>query len=368
MASNKSKRTTIKDVARECGVDISTVSRILNNRSSTHSYAEATREKVLAACRRLEYRPNRAAQILASKQKGIIGLSIPDFPAVDRWLQSESRTLEVGLNSFFAAVSPHLEKRNTNVLILHRFDRTNKSEKDPTLPYGRNQEMYHTEILDGLVVLLPAWEDPALRQLIQQKFPVVVMGANPMGLPVHTVDVDNVETTRSMVQHLISLGHQRIAYLWSLPDNLMVSIDRIQGYQKALEEAKMPLSKELIVKIHSNIESGKRAMAHLMTLAEPPTAVVSDRIAVTFGAMEKAEELGVKVPGDISMCTVDLEDANLRRPYLAGNHFPYREIYSKSTEILFKTIDDPDYPIQAIFYQGRFTPGDTLAPPPTERL
>lgn len=280
----KSKATvTIRDVAKAAGVSVATVSSVLNNSHHTRISAE-TRKRVLQVAQELGYRPRRIAQGLRKGMTYLIGLAIPLQP-------------DPPLSPFFydavAGALKAAKERGWMLSILGFKDRTEE--------LAILQKAVSQRLVDGVLLFDPQENDPRF-PLLKGNLPFVVLGRTD-DPEIYTVDNDNVEAAKLATQHLIRLGHKRIAFV-HIPLSYFTAKDRLEGYRQALMEAGLPFRKELLVEVsgYYGAEVGYRAfLALLERLKEPPSAVLAMDDTLALGCMQAAAEKGLKVPDDLAV-------------------------------------------------------------------
>lgn len=353
----RSKRPTITDVARESGVDISAVSRILNNRTDTHSYSEETRRRVLAACRRLHYSPNRAAQMLSSSRKGIIGIAMPYWPPNTE--NPAEEPLDIGISMVLHAARRWLQERQSDVLILPRYP---ERLRDELHLHAR----FCTELIDGLLVTTPDQDDDGHRLLAEEGYPVVLVGRDPSGARINTVDVDNYQTARLLTQRLLELGHRHIGYVWSIPDRLLVGHDRVNGFRDAMTGIMSAPVDRYVVGTLDGPRGGASALQQLLERKPPPTAIIADRLLPARGILQYARSIGLNAPDDFSLATFELEHTHGMHPTdeIGGVEIRVMEIFERATRRLFQIIDDPEGKPEEILIPTQPVDGTTIGPPP----
>ncbi len=280
----KSKATvTIRDVAKVAGVSVATVSSVLNENYHTRVSAE-TRKRVLQVVQELGYRPRRVAQGLRKGMTYLIGLAIPLQP-------------DPPLSPFFYdAVAGALKatKEKGWMLSILGF-------KDRTEELALLQKAVSQRLVDGVLLFDPQENDPRL-PLLKGNLPFVVLGRTD-DPEIYTVDNDNVEAAKLATQHLIRLGHKRIAFV-HIPLSYFTAKDRVEGYRQALMEAGLPFRKELLVEVkgYYGAEVGYHAFLSLLErLKEPPTAVLAMDDTLALGCLQAAAEKGFKVPDDLAV-------------------------------------------------------------------
>ena len=194
--------------------------------------------------------------------------------------------------------------------------------------------------IDGLIVIDPRSDDPALQGLIAGDFPLVVIGNLP-GVTVSSVDVDNLAGARRAVQHLLDCGHTRIACITNEPlPSFTVTEERLLGYRDALEAAGIPYDEALVRMGAYTPESGFSTMASLLEEARPrPTAVFVASDVVAFGAMAAIQGRALRIPRDMAVAGFD--DVPLARfvnPPLTTMQIPTVELGHRAGELLHSLV------------------------------
>lgn len=282
------QETNIYEIAREAGVSIATVSRVINNSSSV---SEKSRKKVLNAIRKLNYVPNSNARSLSTSTSSAIGVVIPDMnnPFFSQLLQGITKAAdEQGLHIFLFNTDEN-RKREHQVLQSMREQRlrgiiaTPVSESD-TVTIER---LLGFEKLGIPVVLLD-------RELENDVFDRVV--------------TEDDEGVFNAVSELIRVGHRRIAIITG-PDDSRPGHERFNGYCRAMTANGLPLLPELIREGDFMVKRAYEQTVSLMKLPEPPTAIFSSNNMTTFGCLRAFSELGLKVGEDIALIGFDDIDA-----------------------------------------------------------
>jgi LacI family transcriptional regulator len=260
-----SKRVTHKDVAERAGVSVATVSYVLNN--GPRPVAPETRLKVEEAIAELGYYPNELARSLRLQHSSTIGLILPNI-----------------MNPVFAEIAHEIEsacRKEGFLLLLCNSDREHAREEHFV-------QMLRAKQVDG-VVITPHDDPLALIQpLVQAQIPVVVLEHD---LPnVHCIVMNEKQGGRLATQHLIDLGHRRIALIKRTP-NSALSRERFTGYQQALAAAGIPYDPHLVCECAAGQMAGAQAMQHNDVLA--------------MGALHAIRQAGLTVPGDISVVGYD---------------------------------------------------------------
>ena len=278
-------RATIGDVAAAAGVSEATVSRALRGLPGV---AKGTRDRVLEVARDLDYVANPHAARLASSRPSVLGVVLP---YIDRWYYS----------TFFAAVTRRLEASTFDVVPL-------VLEGDPGTAAFVEELPRHMQT-GGLILVDIDVSESTARGSAASRVPVVTVNVET---PVFSsLLVDNESGTQSAVEHLISLGHERIGLIGAKGSSsglFRVADDRRTGYRRALERAGLTVDPDLMVGGDYTAAGGAAAMRRLLDLDDRPTAVhvLSDEMAV--GALNTLRAVGVSVPDDMSVVGFDDHD------------------------------------------------------------
>jgi LacI family transcriptional regulator len=308
--------TTIRDVARRSGVSVATVSRVFNDYPDV---SDATRERVLAAARDLEYSPSAAARTLVGRRSQLIGVGL--------FTGSEHPDIE---HPFFQDVLVGLKHgvgaRGYDVLLFAT-----------ELPGGYLRRARHHRV-DGVALWGVDRHDPELPILVEAGIPLVTIDLVVEGAHATWVSSDSVAGARLAVRHLHELGHRRIATIAGLAATKPGG-DRLRGYRE--ETASLGLG-TLEREGDFYAASGKAAMRELLALPEPPTAVFAASDLMAFGAVEAILEAGLRVPDDISVVGFDdIAAARLVHPRLTTIRHDRVALGQAAAEALVDEIELP---------------------------
>jgi DNA-binding LacI/PurR family transcriptional regulator len=321
---------TIKDVAKLADVAPSTVSRVIANSSRI---SEKTKKKVRDAMEQLGYHPNFIARSLASQTTKAIGLVMP------------SSTDKVFQNPFFPIVLSGIsEAANERRYALHMT--TGKTEDEI---FDGVVDMVQGGRVDGVVLLDSKVEDRILSYLQQRKFPFVVIGKPFKHVEEIThVDNDNYRAAKEITEYLITLGHEAIAFIGGKL-NLVVTVERLLGYEKAIKDAFLPLQSEYIIHEEFLREGGQEAVRELMSLKRPPTALVVADDLMALGVLNTLDEMGIKVPDEISIISFNnVLLAEMSKPPLTSVDIGIFELGFEAAKSLMQKIENPKEPIKRI--------------------
>ncbi len=274
------RRPSSRDVAALAGVSTTTVSFVLNDRVEAR-ISPATRKRVLEAAATLGYRPHAAARGLAGGRSHTVGLILRQSP--------EQIAEDALLAETLRGISAAARAAGFRVLV----------EPFHNGAYG---DLIRSHRADGLIISGPHTNDAELVALVEQNTPIVIQGSLN-GVPVPCVDIDNQSSAQMAVEHLIELGHRRIACVTHAATTYTAARQRIEGYQLALEAAGLEPDGP-IAEADFNAASGRSAMARLLE-ADGLTAVFVASDVVALGAMAAIRETGRRIPDDISVVGFD---------------------------------------------------------------
>lgn len=320
--------STIKDVARVAGVSPSTVSRVL---AGNPRISPETHEKVRAVMDELRYYPHAIARSLVTKSSKTIGL-VTSRPASQAFA-----------NPFFAEVirgiGSVLENEGYNLLLYTGHGE--RKEREACL------EMLRSRHVDGVILTISRRGDQLIESLVNEQQHFVLIGRPSDGdgrlnsPGASWVNNDNVAAAGVAVEHLLSLGHRRIACVAG-PQEWVFCFDRLLGYQQALERAGIPLDPALVLTGAATREDGQQALARLMALPEPPTAIVAVDDSVALGVMEAALRRGVRVPADLALVGFNDDPiANWTRPSLTTVRIPVFDLGMMAARTLLGRLQSP---------------------------
>lgn len=310
---------TMKDVAERARVSVSTVSHVLNG---TRKVSEETRGEVLAAVEELSYRPNLLAKGLKTRRTHTIGLLIPDIQ-----------------NSFFTSVVRGVEdvalSRGYHLFLCN-------TDEDPGREDGYIRELAKKRV-DGLMVAPSARREAGIRRLRGEGVPFVLVDRDVEGVDADVVGVDNRAGMRLIAEHLVGLGHRRIAMI-SGPLEKASGYERHEGLREALADLGVGLEGSLVRFGDFRTAGGRAGAAELLGLPSPPTALVTANNQMTLGALLTINEMGLSVPGDLSVVGFDdPEWAPLTGPPLTTLAQPTYEMGVRASRMLLDRIENgPD--------------------------
>lgn len=299
-------RVTIVDVAREAGVSVSTVSKVINNR---YGIAPDTQAKVMAVVVELGYESSLIASSLRRTSTNVIGILVPGFEPFSTELLKGIATAAAGTGYELLAYS-------------------GASEQHPVGWERRSLSRLAGTLIDGAVIVTPT-ED-----LSQATIPVVAVDPHTGTTGPSTVASNNVAGARAATQHLIDLGHTRIGHVRGRPDLESARL-REQGYLEAMSAAGLPVPVDLIRDGEYRVEDTGVAARELLALEDRPTAVFAANDLSAIRVIEVAVELGLRVPQDLSVVGFDnIPEAVMLTPALTTVAQPMQQMGAEALRLL----------------------------------
>jgi len=300
---------SITDVARLAGVSPATASRVVS--SAPYAVRPATRARVLDAARTLDYVPNALARGLLKSYIPVVGVIVHDI--TDPYFSEVVRGVEDaatpgGYLVITCSSDRNAERENSYVRLL-------RSMRAATLIFAGS----------GL-------DDPVVNAQMRKHVAAIrgygaaVVHLSPHAYGEAEVGVDNAGGIASMVAELVRLGHRQIAFLAG-PTSLYVARQRLEGYRRGLAAAGIPFDERLVVSTGFNRDGGALGIDSLLAGVAPFTAVCSANDLLALGALERFAELGITVPGDVSVAGFDdIQTAAMAAPRLSTVRLPLHEI------------------------------------------
>ena len=328
-------RTVIGDIAEKSGVSATTVSRVLHGHKDV---SIVTRNKVMHYINELGYVSQRSARSTTS----LIGLSVPMF------------------NNYFGGMMDGafetLQARNAQFITF----RTNNIYD---IEIYQMQQLLSRDV-SGCIFILPQESPKELLELQKKGVPFVVTDpfiALPNEIP--TIMVENISASMMAMDHLLTLGHKRIAIITG-PPHWGMTIDRIAGYYAALASAGLPIDPALICEGRWQADSGEEVANHLLALPNPPTAIFAFNDDMAIGAIHAIRQHGLSVPEDVSV--VGFDDASITIPYITPSlttvRQPLKEIGRQAVDVLYRLIQHQPLEATHIKLSARLIIRDSSGP------
>lgn len=316
-------KVTINDIAKAAKVAKSTVSKVLND---SPNIPDATKERIRAIMREMNYIPSSIATGLAKRKCNNVALTI-----------DLSRRNDF-LNQFFYNIIGGIE----SVVGPNGYDLTICN-----VPQGENRDFLHRYVssqkADGLIIDTSILEKEAAADLLRAKFPFVVLGAWGGNHPFPCVDIDNRLGAAKITEHLLAEGYRRIAFIGGRKNEFLF-LWRFSGYSEALRRQGYGVNPLWSFPEGSTEESGYAAAEKMLGLPIVPDAVICMNNYVAFGVLRCLKDHGISVPGEIGIAAFDNEPlAPYTSPPLTSLHMDTFALGVKATEVLMDIILDCEH-------------------------
>jgi LacI family transcriptional regulator len=346
--ARRRQAVTIKHVAADAGVSLQTVSRVINNESSVRP---TLKEHVQASIDKLGYVPSIAAQRMSGSKSYLIlaindrARTIADWHArqgrdwVDQMLLGGMlKCAEHGYRMIFELIDTH----NDHV------------ERELSAAIAALQP-------DGIILTPPHSENQLIVDLlVKRNIRFARIGSLQMGQGI-AMTMGDEASAHMATEHLIHLGHKRIGFIAG-PEELGLSQWRIAGWKAALNDAGLE-DDQLMVRGDFSHESGVEGTSALMALCDPPTAIIASNDQMALGALDKAIQLGLKVPDDVSLVSFDNSPVmRFTTPQLTAIDQPIAETFAKAVELLIAKVDSLE-DAQPVVLQSRLVVRASTASP-----
>lgn len=316
-------KVTIKDVAKLANVSPATVSRVISDNSRI---SEDTKKKVRGAMEELGYHPNAIARSLVNKSTHTIGVIMPT-----------SAHLSLA-NPFFPealrGISARANKKGFYVML---------SVEDNEMDKHNNIEnIVRAGVVDGVIMLYSRLEDETFNMLKDNKFPFVVVGkpVNGNANKVNYVDNDNIGAAYDATTHLLNKNRNSIGLITG-PMNLLVSLDRFEGYKRALGDRGIDFNQNFVKESNFSEEGGFNAMEELLNSKDCPKAILATDDLIALGAIKAIKKAGLKIPRDISIISFNnIPTAEFLTPPLTSVDINPFELGYEATELLIQCLEN----------------------------
>ncbi|WP_409273757.1 LacI family DNA-binding transcriptional regulator [Neobacillus sp. SCS-31] len=276
---------TIKDIAKTAGVSVTTVSRALNGYSDV---SEKTRQRIMDIAKELNYSPNILARGLVMNVSKTIGLLVSG-------LNRESEKDQIIL-SILSGVNDSVSEKEYDLIL---FNTNTSKQREKTY-----SQLCRERRVDGVIIQGIKTDDPYLKEVVESDIPCVLID-----IPVHSENVgyvttDNVTGARKAVEHLIGLGHEKIAMI-NGHGQAFVSRKRLEGYMDALKEHGLPVNPDWVCNGRFEEETAFEEARRLLIKHPEITAIFCASDIMALGALKAAKSIGLRVPEDLSVIGYD---------------------------------------------------------------
>jgi LacI family transcriptional regulator len=334
-------RVTIREIAERAGVSIATVSRVLNGRDDVSA---ETRELVGRVIREHGYTANRNARGLSAGRTGLVGVLVP-------------LVYPVYFSAILSGIAEALDEQDMRVLLSptrHEHDR--EVSLLDRLVHG---------LTDGALVVLPEESSEELELLLDQGYHFVVIDPLlPLDDRIPSVSAAHASGADQAMQHLLALGHRRIAAITG-PRGWVATEDRRRGYHAALAAAGILPEPELEAEADFEISGGSAAAVALLDGPDPPTAIFAFNDNLAIGALQAARARGLRVPEDLSVIGFDdVEHATIVTPALTTVRQPLAEMGRTAVSLLMRLLERQRFETLHVELGTRLVVRESTAPPP----
>lgn len=341
-------QVTVKDIAKKAGVSHSTVSRALH---SNPLISEETKVRIQQLALEMGYLPSAAARSLKTKHSHALGVIVS---AID--------------DPFFSGILQGVEgiaqKRGYSVLMA-------ASQRDHEREQAIVQDMRKRQV-DGLIICSASFSTEQLRKLLDYGIPIVVVNNQAAEEYRYSIYHDDVDGSQQVTQHLIKLGHKRIAYLGNSLSG-RTTLDRLTGFRQEMESAGLDIPHEYVFEVAgSSPEDGFNALNHFLNLPNRPTALFCFNDMLAIGVLKGLHAAGIRVPEGFSVVGFDnIVFSAYTNPSLTTLDQPKRHIGAEAARLILGLLDPlaseeaPGQEIQKL--KGRLLIRQSTAPPPIDQ-
>jgi LacI family transcriptional regulator len=330
---------TSSDIAREAGVSQATVSRVLNGDPRV---AAATRSRVMEVVERLGYTPNAIARGLVTQKTDLVGVVISDV-----------------MNPFYPelleAIAERLARHGLKMILFNAGD--------------RDDDVYTRLLLeqrvDGIIFTSPKRDSAMVRDLARRRFPLVLTNRYVEDIECDMAIGDNQGGARDVGEHLLALGHRRMAVIAGDP-RASTSHERLVSFREKLEAAGERRTDDLVLSGEFTAERAYRCAEELLRRRDRPTAIFCLNDLMAFGAVNATHRLGFRVPEDVSIVGFDdVWMAAWESFELTTVHQPLAEMARASVELLTARLANPEREVRRLVFPATLVVRKTTAPPPS---
>lgn len=311
-------KTTINDVARLAGVSKSTVSQYLNGRFNYMS--EATRERIAKVIEDLDYRPNGLARSLKQNRTFLVGIIVADL----------NYSLSI---TCIQAIENELQDRGIQVIICN-------ADENPDKEADYIETLLARQV-DGLILFPTGDVSTPYQQLLEAGVPFVLMDRLLEQVAARSILLDNEMAVKIGIEELVGAGHHAIGMI-TLPltaQPITPRKERVSGYRRAMLEAGLPLREEYLISVPA--EEVADSLEQLLSLPEPPTALIAGNDIVLGEVLKAANRLKLTIPEQLSIIGIDAADfAEVYNPAITTIKQPAYEMGSQAARILLASIED----------------------------
>jgi DNA-binding LacI/PurR family transcriptional regulator len=310
---------TIKDIAKKAGVSHATVSRALHN---SPLISDATTSRIKKIATDLQYHPSFAARCLKTNRSQALGVIVShiDDPFFSEILQGIDDIAQANGYSLFIAASQHDPTRENAIVHAMREHR-----------------------VDGVILCSPRFSPEQSSQLHSYDIPIVAVNNQAAVDYLYSIYHDDVDGGRQICEHMLGLGHRRIAYLGDALAGRSTK-ERLEGIQHAMHNAGVPIREEYLHQVAGNsAEQGNQAVDYYMDLQVRPTAIICYNDMMAVGLLKGLHQAGIQVPDDISVSGFDnILVSGFTQPALTTLDQPKRFLGAEAARLMLEQLDSGD--------------------------
>jgi len=313
------KKIALIDIAQALGVSRTLVSMVLNGQGDQHGISPVTQKKVKEKAKELNYKPNSIARGLRTGKSNTIGLIVTDIS-----------------NSFYATIARQIEENLRKLgyyLIFCSSDECSEREEELI-------QMLRGRQVDGLILATTFQETLVLEELLKDEYPFVLIDRELPKLQANSIVVDNYNSSKSAVEHLLASQHQEIGLLTISPSHLSTIKDREEGYKDALKSAAIPIKEANICEIpFDDIDHQvELSLKRMLNQSKPITAIYAINNRIGKACLEHLSKMNLNVPEDIALlCYDDIDIFKFGNVTVVAQ--PMKKIGDEAVRVLLEQID-----------------------------
>ncbi len=305
MVMENKNANNIRELADFLGISITTVSRVLNGKGESYRISSKTQERVLQAAKEHNYIPNKIARGLKTDKTETLGLVIPDianpfFADIAKSIELEARLKGFSIILCDSREDLSVEKELINLLLGHK--------------------------VEGIIIAPVGTNFDHLSRIYDSGLPLVIVDRYSPGMNLPYITSDNYQGALDAVNHLISMGHRKIACIQGIRDS-QPSKERVRGYIDAHRKNNVPVDYSFIMGEDFSTENGYRQTRILFSEDDSPTAIFALSNLISLGVIQALSEMNLQIPGDVSLISYD------EQPYSAYLGTPLTTIEQKKSEL-----------------------------------
>ncbi|RBW68375.1 LacI family DNA-binding transcriptional regulator [Bacillus taeanensis] len=313
-------KVTMKQIAKESGVSIATVSHVING---TKRISEEKHQKIMEIIKKYNYVPNFSAKNLRQQSTKTAGLIVPSFP-------------DSYVTGYINGIQDRARELDYNLLFVNTNEDTEYEKKTVNL--------LHSKMVDGIILSPTSMDARYLDRLIEEDFPVVLISRyDPRLKNTPWVTPEDFQAGYDATTHLIQHGHEKIGLIYAVP-NVTPTIHRIDGYKRALEQHNIPFNENYLELGYATVDGGASAARALLNRQPDITALFILSDLMTIGVISACKELTLRIPEDIALIGFgDFASAKIIDPPVTNINLPPDTIGKTAFDVLINKINNPSY-------------------------